>query len=112
MTLEAWVRPTALGNSYRTVMMKEQAGGSAYGMYANGSGNDRAPIGEVYVGGYRDANATTQLALNTWTHVATTFDGNVLALYVNGTQAAQLLVAGSIVTSTSPLKLGGNCDLG
>ena len=31
MTLEAWVRPTNLGNSYRTVLMKEQTGSMAYG---------------------------------------------------------------------------------
>ena len=36
----------------------------------------------------------------------------MLALYVNGTQAAQLLVAGSIVTSTGPLKIGGNAIWG
>ena len=31
MTLEAWVRPTALGNDWRTVLLKEQAGNYVYG---------------------------------------------------------------------------------
>ena len=112
MTVEAWVRPTALGNDYRTILMKERPGGSAYALYANGSGNDRAPIGETFIGTYRSAIGSTQLALNTWTHLATTYDGSVLALYVNGTQAAQLLVTGAVATSTSPLKLGGNAIWG
>ncbi len=43
MTLEAWVRPTNLGSSYRTAIMKEQPGSMSYGLYANSSGpTDRA----------------------------------------------------------------------
>ena len=108
MTLEAWIRPAVAGNAYLTVMMKERPGSDAYALYANGSGNNRAPIAEVYIGGYRDAVGTTQLATGVWAHVAATYNGNVLALYVNGVQAAQLLIAGSITTSTSPLRIGGN----
>ena len=108
MTLEAWVRPAVAGNAYLTVIMKERPGSDSYALYANGSGNNRAPIAEAYVGGYRDAVGTTQLAPGVWTHVAATYDGNVLALYVNGIQAAQLVIAGSITTSTSPLRIGGN----
>ena len=46
--------------------------------------------------------------MNTWTHLAATYNGNVLALYVNGVQAGQLLIAGSLTASTSPLRIGGN----
>ena len=34
------------------------------------------------------------MPLNTWTHLAATYDGDVLALYVNGVQAATLLAVG------------------
>ena len=34
----------------------------------------------------RDVRGTAQLPLNTWTHLATTYDGSALRLYVNGTQ--------------------------
>ena len=108
MTLEAWVHPTALGSSYRTAIMKEQPGSMSYGLYADSSGPPAAPIGEVYINGYRDAIGTTQLPVNTWTHLATTYNGSVLALYVNGVQAGQLVVAGSLVASTGALKIGGN----
>ena len=112
MTLEAWVRPTNLGSSYRTAIMKEQPGSMSYGLYANSSGPPTAPIGEVYINGYRDAIGTAQLPLNTWTHLATTYNGNVLALYVNGVQAGQLVIAGSLVASTGALKIGGNAIWG
>src|SRR4029450_3763409 len=87
---------------------REQPCSMASGIYANGAGDSRVPIGEVYVGGYRDAEGTAQLPVNTWTHLATTYNGNVLALYVNGVQAGQLIIAGPIVPSTSALKIGGN----
>ena len=35
MTIEAWVNPTALGNTWRTVALKEQPGYYAYGLYAS-----------------------------------------------------------------------------
>ena len=48
------------------------------------------------------------LALNTWTHLAATYDGATLRLYVNGVQAGSRSLTGPIVTSNSPLRIGGN----
>jgi glucose/arabinose dehydrogenase len=109
MTLEAWVNPTALGttgSSWRCVAFKEQSLGMVYALYAN-NGSAR-PVGQVTVGGERNAAGTAQLALNTWTHLATTYDGANLKLYVNGTQVASTSVAGAIAVSTGALRLGGN----
>ena len=44
--------------------------------------------------------------------MAVTYDGSVLRLYVNGAQASQLVVAGSLATSTSALHIGGNGSWG
>ena len=112
MTIEAWVRPTALGNIYRTVVMKEQPGRqrirAVRQRLRERPGADRRDVHQRLPG----AIGTAQLPLNTWTHLAATYNGNVLALYVNGTQAAQLLVTGAVATSASPLKLGGNAIWG
>ena len=74
MTLEAWVRPTALGNAWRTVVLKEQTGYYAYGLYATRE---------------RTARAATEITAPTATsghcpaaaqhvdHLATTYDGSV-----------------------------------
>ena len=108
MTLEAWVNPSALGNAWRTVLMKEQSGNLVYDLHANGSGATKVPVGEVYVGGERTVAAPSALTVNTWTHLAVTYDGSVLALYRNGTQVATLLQSGPILTSTGALRIGGN----
>ncbi|MEO3870606.1 LamG-like jellyroll fold domain-containing protein [Nonomuraea sp. B12E4] len=46
LTLSAWVRPSALGNLYRSVLMKEHANGGGYGLYA--SSEYTAPAGWLH----------------------------------------------------------------
>ncbi len=106
MTLEAWLRPSILG-SWRTAVVKEQPGNLAYGLYANT--NINRPEAEVYVSGAtRLVNGTSTLPIGSWSHLAATYDGATLRLYLNGAQVAQLAQSGSILTSNSPLRIGGN----
>jgi hypothetical protein len=105
LTMEAWVSPSTL-SSWRTVLMKEQTGGLAYSIYANSDTN--RPSAHVFIGAETDTRGTAQLALNTWTHLAATYDGSVLRLYVNGAQVSTRTIGGNILTSTSPLRIGGN----
>jgi hypothetical protein len=104
--VEAWVKPSSVG-SWQTAVVKEQAGDLVYGIYANTSSN--RPEAQVYVNGaVRAVDGTAQVPAGSWTHLAATYDGTTLRLYVNGTQAGQLAVSGSILTSTQPVRIGGN----
>jgi hypothetical protein len=106
MTLEAWVKPTAGGSPWRTVVFKEQAGGMVYSLYGNqGTG---VALAQVNVGGERNAAGTSVLPLNVWTHLASTYDGSTLRLYVNGTLVTSTAVGGAIPASTGVLRIGGN----
>jgi hypothetical protein len=106
MTLEAWVRPSALGTAWRTVIFKEQPGGFAYTLYANQ--DTTRPVSQVFIGGEVNAVGTAALALNTWTHLAATFDGLGVKLYVNGVLVRSAAVVGAIPVTTGALRLGGN----
>ena len=53
-------------------------------------------------------SGTTQLPLNTWSHLTMTWASSTLRLYVNGTQVSSRAAAGSLTTGTGPLRIGGN----
>ena len=105
MTLEAWVRPSVSGG-WRTVVFKERPGGLVYSLYS--STDTGRPSGEVLTSTGVETRGPAALPTSTWSHLATTFDGSVLRLYVNGTLASSTTSAGSIATSTGVLRIGGN----
>ena len=110
-TVMAWLRPSTLG-SWRSAVLKETADGLAYALYANN--NASRPAGFVNLGSNNDRTAagTTAMPLNAWTHVAMTFDGSNIRLYVNGVLVRTAGFAGNIVTSTEALRIGGNAIWG
>jgi PKD repeat protein len=105
MTLEGWVNPTALGSTWRTVLLKEQPGNLTYALYA--SDDSGRPSGHVAVPSDARTNGPA-LSPNAWTHLATTYDGSTLRMYVNGTEVSSLPVSGSMSASNGALRIGGN----
>jgi hypothetical protein len=106
MTLEAWANPSALGTTWRTLLFKQKTGGMNYALYANN--NLGKPNGQADIGGEKNVVGTAGLALNAWSHVAATYDGSALKLYVNGSLVATTAVSGPINTSNGALTIGGN----
>ncbi len=108
MTLEAWVRPAA-NSGYRTVVLKEVSGELAYSLYAADSDHATHPSGWVRISGASHyADGTGALPLNTWSHIAVTYNGSALVYYVNGVQTSSTAVSGAIMTSNLPLRIGSN----
>ena len=107
MTLEAWVRPSAI-NGWETVLLKEMAGPDWRTRCTQRTEEvDRRPD-TSFVGSDRAVVGSAVLPLNAWTHLATTYDGAIQRLYVNGTPVATRAHRGSITTSTGALRIGGN----
>jgi chitodextrinase len=107
MTLEAWVYPTNVSAAWRDVIMK---GSDEYYLEASSSQGPPATGGKPNIGGSLIGSAA--LPANTWSHLAGTYDGTTLRLYVNGVQVASRAQTGSIATTTNPLQIGGDSFFG
>jgi fibronectin type 3 domain-containing protein len=109
MTLSAWVQPTSPQGDWRTIMHREA---DAYFLTAS-SGSPLSPAGGgTFGGGVQTIDSPTAIPYNGWTYVAVTYDGNMLRLYLNGTQAAAVAAGGAIKNSTNPLWFGGDNPYG
>jgi PKD repeat protein len=106
MTLEAWVYPTAAMSAWRMLIGKQQPGGLAYFLYANGEVN--RPVSGIYTSAEYVVNGSSVLPINTWTHLAGTYDGAYQRLYVNGVLVSSRVQTGAIRTSNDVLRIGGN----
>ena len=111
MTVEAWVRPLTT-SGWRTVVLKERPGDVVYALYSSNNDNGR-PSGRARVNGSNVlVNGTSRLTTSVWTHLAATFDGSNLRLYVNGALVGTRSASGTILTTTNPLRIGGSSALG
>ena len=54
----------------------------------------------------------TQLPLDAWSHLALTYDSVAVRLLVNGAQVATLPLTSPVISSSGPLKIGGNAIWG
>jgi Concanavalin A-like lectin/glucanases superfamily/Right handed beta helix region len=109
MTLEAWVRPTA-GGGWRTVLAKRRGSGASYALYGNdGSGR---PIASGGKGRGRTARGGRRLRLRHWTHLAVTYDGSKLRLYVNGVLSSRRAGVSPLRAGSGRLLIGGGAPGG
>src|SRR5206468_7606123 len=105
MTLEAWVFPTAAPTNWRSVVDKTVDG---YYLMASTDQGNRPSVGGTWTGGNQNIAAPTVLAINTWTHLAATFDGATVRLFVNGVQAASQAQTTPLAATTGTLQIGAD----
>ena len=86
-TVSAWINPSAITTWSRVFDF-----GTGTNVYmfltVNAGGGPRFAITTSGGGGEQQLSSSTQLPLNTWTHLAVTLSGTTGTLYVNGTPVA------------------------
>nr|AQX77697.1 NocS [Nodularia sp. HBU26] len=104
-TVSAWVKVVGGQGTWRSVITSRDAIplSKGYIIYAGDNNKWQAWVGnntqawEVVVG--------SDVIINTWTHITSTFDGKQLKLYVNGTEVCSKNV-GYALNTRCPLRIG------
>ena len=101
ITVAAWVNFDSDSSDDQRFVWKTDAFGLGYF-----SGQLRGYI--YYSGGDSNAQASHTVKGEGWKHVAMTYDGTTLRLYINGTEAATTSISSKTISNTSNnLRLGG-----
>ena len=108
ITLEAWIYPTSFQpNVWQgTILRKEGAGANGYMLRVGASGQVNFAIGTGSFG--QITSPAGVLSLNTWHHVAATYNGLAMNLYVDGVMVQSGNMTGNLGIASNPLYLGGN----
>jgi fibronectin type 3 domain-containing protein len=106
LTVEAWVYPTVTQTSWRAIVQKET---DAWFMHASSDAGTLFPtVGGTYAGNMAVTQASAAIAVNTWSHLALTYDGATLRLYVNGVLASSRAQTGALEANNTPMWIGSN----
>ncbi len=120
ITIEAWINPNSFGfnSAQNSIVCKHgwSNGEGGFVLRCGGSGELSFNIGGLDINqnpaSWKEVlSPTNALTLNTWTHVAGSYDGQNLRVFVNGVEQNMLAFQGSIVSSPNyPLTLGKLSD--
>jgi len=101
MTMEAWVSPLAPA---ARILDKPSSTQHAYSLGIDANGKPYAEITtsvNTYV-----VSGLSDLLANRWVHVAATYEGSTLRLYLDGVERASVAASGNIIVTDQPLRLG------
>jgi hypothetical protein len=107
-TLSAWVRYTGVQNDMTLDRWEVLEKAGAYWMNVRTNGLVR--VGGFYGGctnpSWQNFDSTRALKVNTWKHVAATYDGARLRVYIDGKAAGSKAISGRTCVSGQPLAVG------
>jgi PKD repeat protein len=107
LTIEAWVLPASVSNGWMPIVFKPYDSSQISFVLQGATPQGGVPC--LFVSGASENSwGTSPLPLNTWSHLAGTYDGNTMRLYVNGVLTGTQAQSGGLTYSSQPLTIGGN----
>jgi hypothetical protein len=103
VTIAAWVKPDAVDHT-RTIFRKRDDANSAFALVIN---NKKFQF-IIKLASGRFVSVSTPAKAGTWTHVAASFDGSYLRLYIDGTDVSHAQASGVIARGVGPLLMGND----
>jgi len=113
ITVEGWINLTSFSQPATVAAKWKDTGGTNGRGYLLTVATDGTPRFYISTDGSNYPRATgSALSLNTWYHLAGTYDGTSIKLYVNGTLVATTPQAGAMFLNSEPLLIGANDGYG
>jgi hypothetical protein len=112
ITLDAWVLVTDDSGDVGDIISKDGEDFDRQYLIAVGIGTRRFRPHIGVPSGFAYFNGATLLELGRWYHIAQTYDGSALRLYVDGVLDGSANVSGPIVSTTQPVRIGGGAPAG
>jgi hypothetical protein len=113
VTVAAWILLQGPATEFATAISRQIGGGYGQVYHLSVTSNAQAALfitpsvsGQVVM--YGPMNVPQQ----TWVHIAATYDGSRVHLYLNGTPLGSSPATGSFAAETNPVIIGGNANAG
>jgi hypothetical protein len=103
VTIAAWVKPDAVDHT-RTIFRKRDDANSAFALVIN---NKKFQF-IIKLASGRFVSVSAPAKAGKWTHVAASFDGSYLRLYIDGTDVSHMQASGVIARGVGPLLMGND----
>ena len=108
-TIALWVNPRQVKSDYQPLLAKEDSSGNFRNYWLSLQPTSTRIHFAVWAADCATkfaGDSISQLGLNTWTHVALTYDGSKASIYINGTLEASVSASASLCQAAVPVKLG------
>ncbi|SFT46516.1 Por secretion system C-terminal sorting domain-containing protein [Lishizhenia tianjinensis] len=114
LTVEAWVKAGSFGSASTSNAIVNRINNTFQDNdgFALSLGNNGVVTAEIGYGtttfpyAVQHSTSANEVSLNTWTHVAMTFDGSFLKIYVDGVLSTSTTADYPMTASTQPLAIG------
>ena len=116
-TMESVVYVDAFNDGYVNFFGNMQSAGIGFEIYPNSDDATKADASAwVHInGGYKVPKATAAINFNAWNHMAVTYNGKKVILYVNGEKVASVAASGNVTTPAEAVQyyvIGGDSSFG
>ncbi|MBL7699082.1 MAG: T9SS type A sorting domain-containing protein [Chitinophagaceae bacterium] len=105
ITLEAWVYATKNTGIQNVVAKSSQAINNGY-IFPRTDNGWTNTVMYLHIGGSWRTLSAAYPSLNIWHHLAATYDGSMMRIFIDGVQAATAAQSGAIIANTNILAIG------
>jgi hypothetical protein len=111
MTVEAWIKHDGTSDADAVILTKRDGNTIDYELSLAGEGEE-VPVRFYFYSSTYFAESSVNIPANVWTHVAGTWDGTTLAVYINGELSGSSVSSGPSNNTTTPLLIGAESSAG